>query len=167
MEMDKATELMAAHASALSPSAQMMSEKEKSQANLVASTNPSDLDNTLFSTNARLESEGKIYKICIECDTRGGPGGEMTIKVGSRVALRVKHLAWNFRANATFYVDYSPHRVYFDVLWDAHDWLYGNGQTATFLFKKAKSPASPPGASARFTPSYSPSDIVVHAWKLG
>jgi hypothetical protein len=182
--MDKIAALVHARASSSSPSTQMMKEEEKTggrdseqqqegieiswvsiQANLMASSTHG-LGKTVFRTNARLEWGGMVYKICIECDTKTTQAWEMVIKVGTRVAVRAKHLVWNFRGIEKFYVDYSPHRAYFDVLWDAHDWLYRHGQPATFLFKKVKDTSSPSHASDYFNPSYSPSDILVHAWKL-
>ncbi|WOK97301.1 hypothetical protein Cni_G06009 [Canna indica] len=56
---------------------------------------------------------------------------ELSVSVDGKRVVQVRSLRWNFRGNHTIFIDGSP----VDMTWDMHDWWFGGGAAAVFMFR--------------------------------
>ncbi|XP_019197350.1 PREDICTED: uncharacterized protein LOC109191221 [Ipomoea nil] len=99
----------------------------------------------LYAAKAQLSDKGALHDISIECDDSGHGSSSsdpcLVIRVDGQPVMQVRQLRWKFRGNHTILVDGNL----VQVLWDVHDWLFGNTAAAAngvFLFQTSSSCSS-------------------------
>lgn len=117
-----------------------------------------------FATMVRFDDGKRSYEVLIECQTKEAGDPALVISVDREVAVEVKHLRWKFRGNDTIYVGGVP----FQILWDAHDWLFNPdlGRHALFIVKSMMQPGE--SLSSKDLNDYdilSDFCLVINAWK--
>lgn len=85
----------------------------------------------LYAAKAQLSNKGTLHDISIECDSAHEISDPcLVIRVDGQPVMQVRQLRWKFRGNHTISVDGNM----VQVLWDVHDWLFGNTATANGVF---------------------------------
>ncbi|KAK1311115.1 hypothetical protein QJS10_CPA08g01854 [Acorus calamus] len=82
-----------------------------------------------ITARARFKERGREHKVVIENSisiSGGAREPEMWISVDGKVLVHVDNLNWKFRGNERVVVDDVP----VEVLWDAHDWVFGGSRQA-------------------------------------
>lgn len=95
----------------------------------------------LYAAKAQLSDKGTLHDISIECDSAHGTSDPcLVIRVDGQPVMQVRQLRWKFRGNHTILVDGNL----VQVLWDVHDWLFGNTAAANgvFLFQTSSCSSS-------------------------
>ncbi|GER45387.1 hypothetical protein STAS_22336 [Striga asiatica] len=88
----------------------------------------------LYSARVRFCETGIYHDILVKfC----GEDRVLSVSVDRKSVVEVKRLRWNFRGNATVFLD----GVLVDLLWDVHDWLFefgpkGKNYGAVFVFRR-------------------------------
>ena len=108
----------------------------------------------LYGAKAKFCDKGQMHDVTIECDTVGLNDPCLVIRIDSKTVMQIKRLKWKFRGNYTIVVDGLP----VEVLWDVHNWLYGNAMgNAVFMFQTCLS-------AEKLWSSHSISDPSVLTW---
>ncbi|KAK7825329.1 uncharacterized protein LOC112014056 [Quercus suber] len=132
----------------------------------------------LYGAKAKFCDKGQMHDVTIECDTVGLNDPCLVIRIDSKTVMQIKRLKWKFRGNYTIVVDGLP----VEVLWDVHNWLYGNAMgNAVFMFQTCLSAEKLWSSHSIFDPSvltwsYSPQfrdsqsqglgfSLILYAWK--
>ena len=104
----------------------------------------------LYGTKAKFCDKGQMHDVTIECDTVGLNDPCLVIRIDSKTVMQIKRLKWKFRGNYTIVVDGLP----VEVLWDVHNWLYGNAMgNAVFMFQTCLSAEKLWSSHSIFDPS--------------
>ncbi|XP_022150235.1 uncharacterized protein LOC111018451 [Momordica charantia] len=134
-----------------------------------------------YSARAQFSERGQTHNLSIECDTGGIKEPSLVIRIDSKTAVQIKRLKWKFRGNQTIVVDGIP----VQVMWDVHNWLFGNAamSSAVFMFQTHKnsqsgfdsSPSpSPPSSSSPYSQQIKDSklqlqgldfSLILYAWR--
>ena len=104
----------------------------------------------LYGAKAKFCDKGQMHDVTIECDTVGLNDPCLVIRIDSKTVMQIKRLKWKFRGNYTIVVDGLP----VEVLWDVHNWLYGNAMgNAVFMFQTCLSAEKLWSSHSIFDPS--------------
>ncbi|KAE8716571.1 putative GDSL-like Lipase/Acylhydrolase superfamily protein [Hibiscus syriacus] len=96
-----------------------------------------------FTTRVKFNDKGTFHDVSVECNS-DGVNPVLEIRVDGKLAVKVKHLQWNFRGNESINVGKNGLQVF----WDVHDWLFGSAprpRHGLFIFNPI--PSSPPSSS--------------------
>ncbi|CAA0830404.1 Plant protein of unknown function (DUF868 [Striga hermonthica] len=90
----------------------------------------------LYSAKVRFCETGIYHDILVKLC---GEDRVLSVYVDRKSVVEVRRLRWNFRGNATVFLD----GVLVDLLWDVHDWLFefgprGKGYGAVFVFRRRR-----------------------------
>ncbi|XP_065018787.1 uncharacterized protein LOC135644800 [Musa acuminata AAA Group] len=99
------------------------------------------LGHSRHSTTSRFRDAGRDHEITVRCKGDGcdAKDSELSVCIDRKRVVQVRKLRWNFRGNQTVFVEGSP----VDVMWDVHDWWFGNPSgCAMFMFRTRSSPES-------------------------
>ncbi|XP_051148525.1 uncharacterized protein LOC127263509 [Andrographis paniculata] len=98
---------------------------------------------TAVATTARFREGGRQHAVGIEW-RRGEPA--VRVCMDGRSVAEVRKVRWNFRGKETVFVD----GVVVDVMWDVHDWVFGERSgEAVFLFRTREGGGVNGGESCR------------------
>ncbi|WOL00547.1 hypothetical protein Cni_G09260 [Canna indica] len=94
---------------------------------------------SVYTTRSQLCDDGRNHEITIRCKADAWDS-DLTVCIDRKRVVRVRKLGWNFRGNRTIFVDRMP----VDVMWDVHDWWFGNvsGGCAMFVLRARRGPES-------------------------
>ncbi|KAG6504738.1 uncharacterized protein LOC121986963 [Zingiber officinale] len=90
-------------------------------------------DAATHTTRARFREGGEEHEITIRCRGEGWDAreSELAVTVDKKRVVHARSLRWNFRGNQTIFIDGAP----VDMMWDVHDWWFGGGSAAVFMFR--------------------------------
>ncbi|KAG6487373.1 uncharacterized protein LOC122011011 [Zingiber officinale] len=90
-------------------------------------------DSATHTTRARFREGGEEHEITIRCKGEGWNAreSELAVTVDKKRVVHARSLRWNFRGNQTIFIEGSP----VDMMWDVHDWWFGGGSAAVFMFR--------------------------------
>ncbi|CAL9131701.1 unnamed protein product, partial [Musa textilis] len=119
------------------------------------------LGHSRHSTTSRFRDAGRDHEITVRCKGDGcdARDSELSVCIDRKRVVQVRKLRWNFRGNQTVFVEGSP----VDVMWDVHDWWFGNPSgCAMFMFRTRSSPESRPWSSSEEMSGFS---LVIQAFR--
>ncbi|KAK4786445.1 hypothetical protein SAY86_003134 [Trapa natans] len=91
--------------------------------------------NAHYGTRCQFGETGVIHDIVIRIGAEAeGPDRDSTLSVyiDKKKVMRVKRLLWNFRGSQTIFLDGTG--LMMDMLWDVHDWFFGESREGRGVF---------------------------------